>query len=152
MRKLSALSVGLALSCMLGLAVIASAQPIETSSGAVPRHAGQLWGNIKTSAGNQSVQGVAVVVYHIKHGKPGESVAQGTTDATGSYSIAIGSLPAGVYLVRVQAPTTGGYQGGQTRTKLRGPKASKHIDWMLSGQSPAQPVTRWTKVPAAAAK
>lgn len=146
MRKLSAISLGLVLSCVLGLAVIAHAQPAVTTSGQLPRHAGELWGKVKTQTGNGSVDGIAIVVYHIKGGKLGEPVAQGNTDATGAYSIKIGSLPPGTYAVKVQAPTTGGLQGGLTRTKLRGPSASKHIDWTLSSQSPAMPTTRWTKV------
>jgi hypothetical protein len=96
---------------------------------------------------NASVKGIAIVVSHVKDdGTLGEPVATGTTDDTGAYSIKIGSLPAGTYAVRVQAPKTGGLQGGVTRTKLRGPMASKHIDWTLSSQSPAMPTARWTKV------
>jgi hypothetical protein len=148
MRKLSGISIGLVLSCVLGLAVIAHAQPAVTTSGELPRHAGELWGKVKTSSGNASVEGIAIVVYHLKNGKiMGEPVAQGSTDAHGAYSIKIGSLPPGTYAVRVQAPNTGGLQGGMTRTKLRGPTASKHIEWTLSSQAPAQPTTRWTKVP-----
>jgi hypothetical protein len=42
----------------------------------------------------------------------------------------------------------GGYLGGQTMTILRGPTASKHIDWTLYGTQSAMPFARWTKVPA----
>jgi hypothetical protein len=155
MRKLSAISVGLVLSCVLGLAVIAHAQPAVTTSGELPRHAGELWGKVKTATGNTSVKGIAIVVYHLKNGKMGEPVATGMTDDTGAYSIKISSLPPGTYAVRVQAPNTGALQGGITRTKLRGPTASKHLDWTLSSQSPAMPTSRWTKVqqvPAAGAE
>jgi hypothetical protein len=153
MRKLSAISVGLVLSCVLGLAVIAHAQPAVTTSGELPRHAGFLWGKVKSQTGNASVKGIAIVVYHIMpDGKMGEPVTHGTTDARGAYSIKIGSLPPGTYAVKVQAPATGGLRGGMTRTKLRGPKASKHIDWTLSDQAPARPTTRWTKVEQVPAK
>ena len=155
MRKLSAISLGLVLTCVLGLAAFAHAQPAVTTSGQLPLHAGELWGKVKTATGNQSVQGIPVLVYHIKpDGTLGEPVAQGSTDATGAYSIKIGSLTAGTYAVRVLPPKTGPLQAGITRTKLRGPTVSKHIDWTLSTQSPAMPSVRWTKtqqVPAAGA-
>ena len=146
MRKLSALSVGLVLSCVLGLAVIAHAQPAVTTSGQLPRNAGFLWGKVKSMTGNASVKGIAIVVYHIKPDDTlGEAVTSGQTDVTGAYKIKISSLPAGTYAVKVQAPRTGGLMGGMTRTKLRGPMVSKHIDWTLSSQAPAQPSVRWTK-------
>jgi hypothetical protein len=101
---------------------------------------------VKTASGNASVSGIPVIVYHIKGGTLGEPVAQGSTDATGAYSIKIGSLPVGTYAVKVLPPNTGPLQPGLTRTKLRGPTVSKHIDWTLSDTSPAMPSTRWTKV------
>lgn len=146
MRKLSAISVGLVLSCVLGLAVIAYAQPAVTTSGELPRNAGFLWGKVKSSAANASVKGISIVVYDMKaDGSMGEAVTSGQTDARGAYRIKISSLTAGTYIVKVQAPKTGGLMGGMTRTKLHGPTVSKHIDWTLSSQAPAQPTTRWTK-------
>ena len=146
MRKLSAISVGLVLSCVLGLAAFAHAQPAVTTSGELPRNAGFLWGKVKSMTGNASVQGIAIVVYHMKDdGSIGEAVTSGQTDARGAYRIKVGSLPPGTYIVKVQAPKTGGLMGGMTRTKLRGPTVSKHIDWTLSSQAPAQPSVRWTK-------
>jgi hypothetical protein len=82
----------------------------------------------------------------------GEAVTSGQTDVRGAYSIKIASLTPGTYIVKVQAPKTGGLMGGMTRTKLRGPTVSKRIDWTLSSQAPAQPSVRSTKstqVPAA---
>jgi hypothetical protein len=141
------------LSCVLGLAAIAHAQPAVTTSGELPRHAGFLWGKVKSSSANASVKGISIVVYHMKEdGTMGDAVTSGQTDATGAYNIKIASLTPGTYIVKVQAPKTGGLMGGMTRTKLRGPTVSKHIDWTLSSQAPAHPSVRWTKtkqVPAA---
>jgi len=125
---------------------LAHAQPAVTTSGTLPKHAGELWGKVKSTSGNASMQGIAIVVYHIKaDGTLGEAVTSGQTDATGAYSIKIGSLSPGTYAVKVQAPKTGALQGGMTRTKLRGPMVSKHIDWTMQSQGPAQPTVRWTK-------
>jgi hypothetical protein len=102
---------------------------------------------VKSMTGNSSIKGIAIVVYEMKaDGTMGEAVASGQTDTRGDYRIKVSSLTPGTYIVKVQAPKTGGLQGGMTRTDLRGPMASKHISWTLSSQAPAQPSVRWTKV------
>ncbi|MGH7906388.1 MAG: hypothetical protein ACREP6_07145 [Candidatus Binataceae bacterium] len=143
------MSTGLVLSCVLALAVGSYAAPVTTTSGQQPRHAGLLWGKVKTE-GNESAQNVSVVVRTIKNDRIGRPVAIGTTNSHGAYSINVGSLPQGKYVVAIDpgASLSGGYLGGQTITVLRGPQASKHLDWTLYGTQSAVPFARWTKVPA----
>jgi hypothetical protein len=149
MRKLTVTTLGLALASILTFAVKAQAAPVTTTSGELPRHAGFLWGKVKTQS-DQSAVHATIIVREIVNNELGGPVAVGQTDVHGDYNINISSLPRGKYVVEVQPTGTlsGAYLPGQTFTILRGPQASKHIDWTLSGQQSAMPYARWTKVPA----
>jgi hypothetical protein len=149
MRKLTVTTLGLALTLILAFAVRAHSAPITTTSGELPRHAGAIWGKVKTQS-DQSAVHCTIIIREIVNDELGGPVAVGQTDAHGDYNINVSSLSPGKYVVEVQpSPNlSGSYLPGQTITILRGPTASKHIDWTLSGQMSAMPYARWTKVPA----
>jgi hypothetical protein len=111
----------------------------QTSSG--DAHQGQIYGTVQTgnmAAGNQiRLDDVTIVVRNAKGGKLGKIVGFSPIK-DGQYTVDMGGLPAGNYVVVVD-PGASGYMQGETRIEYPGRDGSKKQNWTVSTGNPAIP-------------
>src|SRR5277367_1272460 len=82
MRKLTVTTLGLALTCLIAFAVKAHADPVTTTSGELPRHAGYLWGQVKTQD-DSSAANCPILVRTVVNDTLGKPVVAGQTNEKG---------------------------------------------------------------------
>lgn len=112
----------------------------QTSSGTMS-HQGQVWGSVQTgnmaTSNSSRLEDVAIVIRKVHGGRPGRIVGYSAIN-NGSYSVDMGDLPAGKYLVQVD-PGGSMYMTGERLVDYPGRSGSVRQNWTLSTGRTALP-------------
>lgn len=131
--------VALAITLLVTFCTVTVSQS-QTSSGATP-HLGQIWGSVQTrnmaTSNSSRLADVAIVIRKVHGGRPGRIVGYSAIN-NGSYSVDMGDLPAGKYLVQVD-PGGSSYMTGERLVDYPGRGGSAKQNWTVSTDQTAVP-------------
>lgn len=132
MNRLRLMAATISLATMVAIGLVFAPHTRGDIGANTGAHANQIWGSIQT--GSMAPDGyrldeMTIVIRRIHQSRPGRIVGIGSIDNS-NYSIDMGKLPAGKYLVQVE-PGDSFYLGGERLVSYPGPGGVVNQNWTV---------------------